>query len=354
MTKLYSENDANPAALSTLRITVLGYGSQGRAQALNLRDSGLDVTVGLRENGATWKQATVDGFAPVPPATAVQGADLVAMLVPDLAQPALSKQAVEPYLKQGAMLLFSHGFNIHYQQIVPSAAVDVALVAPKGPGGLVRRQYEEGRGVPCLFAVQQDASGAARERALAYAHAIGGTRAGVLETSFAEETETDLFGEQAVLCGGVTELVAAGWETLVDAGYQPEAAYFECMHELKLIVDLLYEGGFARMHQFVSETAKYGDLTRGPRVVDGHVRASLKKILGEIQSGEFAREWIAENQAGLPKYRQLLQRDLDHPIEVVGAGLRRRMSWLQAQVQPKLKVNLPSPAPATASGEPPS
>jgi ketol-acid reductoisomerase len=350
--KLYNENDANPAALITLRLTVLGYGSQGRAQALNLRDSGLDVTVGVREGGDSWRQAAADGFAPVPPATAVQGADLVAMLVPDLAQPALYRQSVEPYLKNGAMLLFSHGFNIHYNQIEPAAGVDVALVAPKGPGGLVRRQYEEGRGVPCLFAVRQDASGAARERTLAYAHAIGGTRAGVLETSFAEETETDLFGEQAVLCGGVTELVAAGWETLVDAGYQPEAAYFECMHELKLIVDLLYEGGFARMHRFVSETAKYGDLTRGPRVVDGHVRASLKKILSEIRSGEFAREWIAENHAGLPQYKALLENDLNHPIEAVGAGLRSRMAWLQTHAN--LNAAPPAREAAAASGEPPS
>ena len=233
-----------------------------------------------------------------------------------------------PNLKAGAMLLFSHGFNIHYKQIEPPETIDVAMIAPKAPGGMVRRTYEEGNGVPCLIAVHRDATGKAFERALAYAQGIGGTKAGVIETTFAEETETDLFGEQAVLCGGATELIAAGFETLVAAGYQPEVAYFECLHELKLIVDLIYEGGFARMHKFVSETAKYGDLTRGPRIVDDHVRASMKKVLEEVQSGQFAREWIAETQTGKRNYNALMQKDLDHPVETVGKKLRERMSWL--------------------------
>ena len=329
MTKLYFEADANPKALAGLRIAVIGYGSQGRGQALNLRDSGCQVTIGLRPGGRSWKQAVEDGWSPVEPAVAVEGADVVVMLAPDMTQPRLYREAVAPRLKPGAMLLFSHGFNIHYGQIQPEEKVDVTMVAPKGPGGLVRRQYEQGRGVPCLVAVHQDATGKAFERTLAYAQAIGGTRAAVLETTFAEETETDLFGEQAVLCGGVTELVAAGWETLTKAGYSPEVAYFECLHELKLIVDLIYEGGFARMHQFVSETAKYGDLSRGSRVVDEHAREAMRKILAEIRSGEFAKEWIAEDAAGRPRYNALLKSDLDHPIEKIGTELRARMDWLQ-------------------------
>jgi len=348
MTKLYWESDAKPQALQGKRIVVLGYGSQGRAQALNLRDSGFDVVVALRPGGPTWKQSETEKWKPQDPVEAVKSADLVAMLVPDMAQPALFR-AIEPHLKKGAMLLFSHGFNIHFGQIKPSADIDVAMVAPKGPGGLVRRQFEEGRGVPCLAAVQQNASGQAFDRALAYAHGIGGTRAGVIETTFAEETETDLFGEQAVLCGGATELIAAGWETLVAAGYKPEVAYFECLHELKLIVDLIYEGGFARMHQFVSETAKYGDLSRGPRVVDDHVRASMKKILEEVRSGAFAREWIAENQAGRPNYTKLLERDLNHTIEKVGRELRSHMSWLKA-TPPTLQTTQPSKSETEAAG----
>jgi ketol-acid reductoisomerase len=321
--------DADPDLLASRRVAVLGYGGQGRAQALNLRDSGGDVVVGLRSGGGTWAQAEEEGWKPEDPSKAVKSADIVCMLVPDMQQPALYRDAVAPNLKKGGMVLFSHGFNIHFGQIRPSADVDVTMVAPKGPGGLVRRQYSEGKGVPCLLAIQQDATGKAFERTLAYAHGIGGTRAGVIETSFLEETETDLFGEQAVLCGGVTELIAAGWETLVAAGYKPEVAYFECLHELKLIVDLIYEGGFARMHQFVSETAKYGDLSRGPRVVDKHVRKTLRKILEEIRNGQFAREWVLENQAGRPVYSKLLERDLNHPIEKVGKELRSRMSWLQ-------------------------
>ncbi len=329
MTKLYFENDANPQALAGLRIAVIGYGSQGRGQALNLRDSGCQVAIGLRPGGLSWKQAVADGWTPVEPAAAVEGADVVVMLAPDMTQPKLYRAAVAPRLKPGALLLFSHGFNIHYGQIQPAENVDVAMVAPKGPGSLVRRQYEEGRGVPCLLAVYRDTTGKAFERTLAYARAIGGTRAAVLETTFAEETETDLFGEQAVLCGGVSEMVVAGWETLTKAGYSPEVAYFECLHELKLIVDLIYEGGISRMLQFVSETAKYGDLSRGSRVIDERVRETMRKILGEIRSGEFAKEWIAEDAAGRPRYNALLKRDKEHPIEKIGAELRSRMAWLR-------------------------
>ncbi len=328
-TRIFWEKDADPGALRGRRIAVLGYGSQGRAQSLNLRDSGCDVVVADVPDSRAWNQAIQEGWKPVEAAAAVKSADIVCMLVPDMLQPRVYREAVAPNVKKGAAILFSHGFNIHFGQIQPSPELDVIMVAPKGPGGLVRRQYEEGRGVPNLVAVQKDASGKAFERALAYAHAIGGTRAGVIETTFAEETETDLFGEQAVLCGGVTELMAAGWETLVAAGYKPEIAYFECMHELKLIVDLIYEGGFARMHQFVSETAKYGDLTRGPRIVDARVREEMKKVLDEIRSGGFAREWVLENQAGRPHYTKLLERDLNHPVEAVGRELRSRMSWLQ-------------------------
>lgn len=313
------------------RVAILGYGSQGRAHAMNLRDSGCDVVVGLRPGGRTWEQAESDGFAPVSPEVAVKGADVVAMLMPDMAQPEAYRNWVEPNMKPGAALMFAHGLNVHYQLVKPPKNVDVVLVAPKGPGALVRTQYTEGRGVPCLVAVQQDATGTARDVAYGYAHGLGGTRAGVIETTFAEETETDLFGEQAVLCGGVTELVAAGWETLVEAGYQPEVAYFECMHELKLIVDLLYEGGFARMHEFVSETAKFGDLTRGPRVVDEHVRENMKQVLAEIRNGKFAKEWVDEYQSGRKRYSELLDRDMNHPIEKVGKELRAKMSWLQKQ-----------------------
>ncbi|MBS1996063.1 MAG: ketol-acid reductoisomerase [Cyanobacteria bacterium SZAS LIN-2] len=341
MTKMYWESDANADALKGKTVAVLGYGSQGKAHAQNLRDSGVTVVVGLRKGGKTWQQAEQDGFKPEEPAAAVAKADVVAILVPDMAQPKLYKDVVAPNLKAGGAVLFAHGFNVHYKTIAPSDAVDVVMIAPKSPGKLVRRVYEEGRGVPCLLAVHQDASGKAFEVALAYAHALGGTKAGVLQTTFAEETETDLFGEQAVLCGGVTELIAAGWETLVEAGYKPEVAYFECLHELKLIVDLIYEGGFARMHEFVSETAKFGDLTRGPRVVDDHVRAEMKKILTEIQNGQFAREWIEENEKGLPNYNAMLAKDLNHPVEAVGKELRANMSWIAEQAQsPKQEKQL--------------
>ena len=330
--KIYVESDVEPGNAGVRRIAVIGYGSQGRAHALNLRDSGFDVVVGLRPGGPSWKQAEVDGLKVATPSRAVDGADIVAILVPDMAAPAVWR-AIEGSIKPGAAALFAHGFNIHYGSITAPETLDVILVAPKGPGALVRRQYEEGRGVPCLMAVSQDATGRAKARALAYAHGIGGTRGGVLETTFAEETETDLFGEQAVLCGGVTELVLQGFETLVEAGYQPEVAYFECMHELKLIVDLLHEGGLAKMHQFVSDTAKYGDLSRGPRIVDEHTRARMREVLGEIRDGTFAREWRAEYEAGMPRYKAMMAADLDHPVEKVGRELRARMSWLKSDKQ---------------------
>jgi ketol-acid reductoisomerase len=326
--KLYSQKDVDKKALKGARIAVLGYGSQGRAHALNLKDSGFDVVVGVRKGGASAKKAKKDGLEVADPATAVDEADLIAVLVPDLAQKSLYEEAIKENAKEGATLLFAHGFNIHYKQIEPRPDLDVVLIAPKGPGGLVRRQYQEGRGVPCLVAVFQDATGHAHDKALAYAHGIGGTRGGVLETTFAEETETDLFGEQAVLCGGATELVVKGFETLVEAGYQPEVAYYEVMHELKLIVDLLHEGGLRRMHEFISETAKYGDLTRGPRIVDERVKNEMRKVLKEIQTGKFAKQWIEENATGRKNYEKLLEEDQDRQIEKVGEELRSRMSWL--------------------------
>ena len=325
--RLYSGKDVDRKALRGARIAVLGYGSQGRAHALNLKDSGFDVVVGVRKGGASWKKARRDGLEVAEPTAAAASADLVAMLVPDLAQKALY-QEIRKGLKKGAALLFAHGFNIHFRQVKPRPDLDVVLIAPKGPGDLVRRQYQQGRGVPCLLAVAQDATGKARPRALAYAHGIGGTRGGVLETTFAEETETDLFGEQAVLCGGTTELVVKGFETLVEAGYQPEVAYYECLHELKLIVDLLHEGGISKMHQFISETAKYGDLTRGPRIVDERVKKQMRKVLKEVQSGKFARQWIKENEAGKANYQKMLAEDMNRQIEKVGASLRARMPWL--------------------------
>ena len=325
---LYSQKDVDKKALKGAKITVLGYGSQGRAHALNLKDSGFKVVVGVRKGGPSWKAAKRDGLSVAEPADAVVGADLVAMLVPDLAQKGLYGE-IKDALKKHAALLFAHGFNIHFKQIKPRKDLDVVLIAPKGPGDLVRRQYQQGRGVPCLIAVSQDSTGKAHAKALAYAHGIGGTRGGVLDTTFAEETETDLFGEQAVLCGGATELVVRGFETLVEAGYQPEVAYYECLHELKLIVDLLHEGGLARVHKFVSDTAKYGDLTRGPRVVSARTKNEMRKILKEIQTGKFAREWIKESESGGANYRRMLKADLNHPIERVGAKLRERMPWLK-------------------------
>ena len=331
--KLYSQKDVDKKALKGARIAVLGYGSQGRAHALNLSDSGFDVVVGVRKGGAGWKKAKKEGLAVAEPVDAVADADLIAMLVPDMAQKSVY-ESVEKGLKKNATLLFAHGFNVHFKQIKPRKDLDVVLIAPKGPGDLVRRQYQQGRGVPCLIAVFQDATGKAHAKALSYAHGIGGTRGGVLDTTFAEETETDLFGEQAVLCGGATELVVKGFETLVEAGYQPEVAYYECLHELKLIVDLFYEGGIKRMLEFVSETAQYGDYTRGPRVIDASTKERMKGVLKDIQDGTFAREWTAEYQAGLPNYKKFKQADLDHPIEKVGAALRARMPWLQGSKDP--------------------
>ena len=326
--KLYVEADVRPDVLSGEVLAVLGYGSQGRAHALNLRDSGFEVVIGLRPGGATSAKAENDGFAVLPPQEAVDGAGLVAFLVPDMVQRKLYEQ-IESKLKENATLLFAHGFNIHYGLIEPRDDLDVVLIAPKGPGDLVRRQYAAGRGVPCLIAVAQDATGNAHARALAYADGIGGTRGGVLDTTFAEETETDLFGEQAVLCGGLSELIVRGFGTLVEAGYQPEVAYFECMHEVKLIVDLLHEGGLKKMHEFVSETAKYGDLTQGPRVVDAHTGERMREVLQDIQDGTVAKNWVSEYEAGLPEYNRLLEEDLHSQIETVGKELRGRMSWLQ-------------------------
>ena len=327
--QMYSETDVDTSCLEGKRIAVLGYGSQGRAHALNLKDSGHDVVMGLRPGGGSWAKAEADGLTVQEPAAAAKGAAIVAFLTPDLTQADLYASIVDN-LDQGAAILFAHGFNIHYKQIEPRADLDVILIAPKGPGGLVRRQYEEGHGVPCLVAVAKDSSGKALQLALAYAQGIGGARAGVIETTFAEETETDLFGEQAVLCGGATELVVAGFETLVKAGYQPEVAYYECMHELKLIVDLLHEGGLKKMHEFISETAAYGDLVSGPRVVDEHTRNNMQEILDDIRDGSFARQWIDENKAGQPEYKRMMDEDLNHPIEKVGADLRSRMDWLES------------------------
>ncbi|MDX1508276.1 MAG: ketol-acid reductoisomerase [Woeseiaceae bacterium] len=326
--KLYSEADVDTTVLQHRRVAILGYGSQGRAHALNLRDSGFDVVVGLRPDGASWNKASADGLEVLPPAEAVSGAAIIAFLTPDMVQKKLY-ESLEADIDDGATLLFAHGFAIHYGQIEAREDLDVVLIAPKGPGGLVRRQFEEGHGVPCLVAIHKDATGNARQLALAYAGGIGGARAGVIETTFAEETETDLFGEQAVLCGGATELIVAGFETLVDAGYQPEVAYYEVMHELKLIVDLLHEGGLRKMHEFISDTAAWGDMVSGPRVVDDNSRAAMKAILSDIRDGTFARNWVAENEAGMPEFRKKMQADLEHPIEKVGAELRSRMDWLQ-------------------------
>ncbi|SDI32689.1 ketol-acid reductoisomerase [Ferrimonas sediminum] len=328
MTQMYHQADANPSLLQGKTVAVLGYGSQGRGQSLNLRDSGVNVVIGLRPGGASWKQAEEEGWQPVPFADAVRDADIVMVLIPDMAQADNYKEFIEPNIKDGAMLMFSHGLNVHYGMIEPASNIDVAMVAPKGPGYLVRTEYEKGAGVPCLMAVHQDASGYAHARALAYADAIGGTRGGVLTTNFKEETETDLFGEQAVLCGGAVAMVRKGWETLVEAGYQPELAYFECLHELKLIVDLLYEGGISRMHEFVSDTAAYGALTRGDRIVDDRAKETMKQVLAEIQSGEFTRQWVEEYKAGSHNYRAAQEAECNHPIEKVGADLRSRMSWL--------------------------
>jgi ketol-acid reductoisomerase len=327
--KLYYEQDADLGLLQNKTVAVLGYGSQGHAHALNLRDSGVKVVVGLYAGSKSRALAEKEGLPVMEVAEACAAADLIMVLLPDQSQPRVYIESVAAALKPGKALAFAHGFNIHYSQIVPPAGVDVIMIAPKSPGHLVRRVYQEGNGVPCLIAVHQDASGKARDLALAYARGIGGTRAGVLETSFQEETETDLFGEQAVLCGGVTELIRAGYQTLVDAGYEPEIAYFECLHELKLIVDLVNEGGLSRMYYSVSDTAEYGGLTRGPRVIGPESRKAMADILTEIQTGQFATEWVLENQANGPRFKALRRLMQNSPIEQVGARLRGMMSWLK-------------------------
>jgi len=329
MADIFYDDGADLSIIQGRHVAVLGYGSQGHAHALSLRDSGVNVRIGLPEGSRSRDSAASEGLRVVTPREACEESDLIMVLAPDTVQRALYAEAIEPSLVDGDALFFAHGLNIRYQLIRPPAGVDVCMVAPKGPGHLVRRQFSEGRGVPVLVAVEQDATGNAWPLTLSYAKGIGGTRAGVIKTTFTEETETDLFGEQAVLCGGTTQLVKMGFETLVEAGYQPEVAYFECMHEVKLIVDLLHEGGLKKMHQFVSDTAKYGDLTRGPRIIDQHVRDNMKQVLKEVQDGTFAREWIEENKTGQKNYKRLMQEDLDQRIEKVGKALRGRMSWLQ-------------------------
>jgi ketol-acid reductoisomerase len=331
MARLYYDEDADLGLIREKTIGVVGYGSQGHAQAQNLRDSGLSVIVAELPGTGNYKLAVESGFEPVSAAEVAKQADIIVILVPDQAQPAVYQSEIEPYLKPGQTLLFSHGFNIHFSQIVPPGNVDVIMVAPKGPGHLVRRVYEEGKGVPSLIAIYQDASGKAREVALAYAKGIGATRAGVLETTFQEETETDLFGEQVVLCGGTTELIRAGFETLVNAGYQPEVAYFECLHELKLIVDLIYEGGISWMRYSISDTAEYGDLAVGKRIINDQTREEMKRVLAEVQSGQFAKEWILENQAGRPRFNALRKMEQDHIIERVGRELRSMMPWIKSK-----------------------
>jgi len=329
MAKIYYEKDADLGVLKEKLIAIVGYGNQGHAQAQNLRDSGLKVIVGELEGSPGWMRAKKAGFEVETAKKVAQEADIIQILIPDEFQAKLYQTDILPLLKKGNALGFSHGFNIHFHQIVPPQWVDVFMVAPKGPGVLLRRTYQEGKGVPCLIAIEQDASGLAKEIALAYARGIGGTRAGVIETTFREETETDLFGEQVVLCGGATALIKAGFETLVEAGYQPEMAYFECLHELKLIVDLLQESGLSGMRSAISNTAQYGDLTRGPRIITQKTREEMRKILHEIQSGQFAREWIMENQTNQPVFNALTKKDEEHLIEKVGKKLRGMMGWIK-------------------------
>lgn len=328
MAKIYYDNDADLSFIKNKTVAIIGYGIQGRGQALNLRDSGVKVIIAQRPGGPNYEMAKKDGFSPVSAEEAAKQADVTIILAQDPLQREIYETSVKPHLKKGKSLAFSHGFNIHFKQIVPPKFVDVFMVAPKGPGSLVRRLYEEGKGVPCLFAIFQDASGQCKNLALAYAKGLGGTRAGVLETTFKEETETDLFGEQTVLCGGVTALIKAGFETLVKAGYQPEVAYFECLHELKLITDMIYATGIQGMRKRVSDTAEYGDLTRGPRVVNEKTRAEMRKILKEIQSGKFAKEFLGAYANGKKKFEQIRHVDDKHPIEKVGAQLRGMMKWL--------------------------
>jgi ketol-acid reductoisomerase len=331
MVKIYYDKDANSKLLEGKIIGIVGFGSQGHAHAQNLRDSGCKVIVAEAKGSEGWKLAESLGFKPMDAATLAKEADIIMMLVPDTLQAIIYKNSIEKALTKNKMLMFAHGFNIHFNQIVPPQNVDVTMIAPKSPGHMVRQLYTEKSGTPALVAVYQDKSGKAKELALAYAKGIGCTRAGVLETTFSEETETDLFGEQAVLCGGVTSLIKSGFETLVEAGYQPEIAYFECLHELKLIVDLIYNGGFEYMRYSISDTAEYGDYTRGPRVVNDLVKEEMGQILAEIQDGSFAREWILENQAGSPVFNALRRREANHEIEIVGAKLRKMMPWLKGR-----------------------
>ena len=325
---IYYDADADTALLDGRKVAVLGYGSQGHAHACNLKDSGIDVRVGLREGSSSWAKAEEAGLRVLTVAEATKEADVIMVLLPDTEQPRVYKEEIEPNLEERDSLAFAHGFNIHYGQIRPPKGVDVWMIAPKSPGHFVRRTFEDGGGVPALVAVHADETGKAKQLALAYARGIGSTRAGVLDTTFQEETETDLFGEQVVLCGGLVELIKSAFDTLVDAGYQPESAYFETLHEVKLIVDLMYEGGIANMHYSISDTAEYGDLTRGPRIVTDETRAEMKVILDEVQSGRFATEWILENQAGRPAFNALRRRTAEHPIEEVGDRLRSMMPWI--------------------------
>jgi ketol-acid reductoisomerase len=329
MAKMYYDQDANLSLLQGKKIAIIGYGSQGHAHAQNLRDSGIDVVVGQRPGSDNYQAALNDGFSPVSAAQAAQAADYIMILLPDQVQGKVYYEEIAPAMTEGKGLIFAHGFNIHFNQIVPPKNVDVFMVAPKGPGHMVRRVYTEGGGVPSIFAVFQDYSGKAKELALAYAKGIGGTRAGVLETTFKEETETDLFGEQAVLCGGCAELIKAGFDTLVQAGYQPEIAYFECCHELKLIVDLIYEGGLSRMRYSISDTAEYGDFVTGKRIITEETRKEMKKVLTEIQTGVFAKNWMLENQVGRPNFNATRRIESEHPIETVGKKLREMMSWIK-------------------------
>ena len=327
--KVYTEEDAQLSDIQGKKVAIIGYGSQGHAHANNLHDSGIEVIVGLRRDGSSWSKAAAAGLTVMETADAAKAADFIMVVVPDEFAAELYESDIAPGLKPGNYLAFAHGFNIHFNKIQPPDGVNVLMIAPKGPGHLVRSQYKEGRGVPCLLAVHQDPSGDTTKVGLAYAKGIGGTRAAVIETTFREETETDLFGEQAVLCGGLTELVRAGYETLVEAGYAPEMAYFECLHEVKLIVDLMYEGGIANMRYSISNTAEYGDLTRGKRVIGPEAREAMKKILGEIQSGKFADEWITEYRCGMPHFSELRKEGENHPIEKVGGKLRGLMPWMK-------------------------
>lgn len=328
--KVYTSKDSSGAALKGKTVAVIGYGSQGHAQAQNLRDSGVKVIIGQRKGSANYKLAVKHGFKPVSAAEAAAQADVIQILLPDEVQKAVYEQDILPHLTKGKVLVFSHGFNIHFKNIKPPKDVDVIMVAPKGPGHLVRSEFVKGGGVPCLIAIAQDASGKAKQIALAHARGVGGLRAGAIETSFKNETETDLFGEQAVLCGGVSELVKAGFETLTEAGYPEELAYFECLHELKLIVDLMYEQGIAGMRFSISDTAEYGDLTRGPRIINDAVKAEMRKVLDEIQDGRFAEEWVKESESGRARYNELKAKGAEHQIEKVGAELRAMMPWISA------------------------